>query len=341
MGIVLHADDDAYSALHSDITAMLRADDSVTDSSHWLDRLKSADGDIESTLQTIVNNAVTNSKSRHPQTIDAYARRFGQLADTPSLPSPPAIVQTQTETETETQTHGVADSECSSDDETPQLLSAWSERIVHDIVSDEKKTQKLIAAHIQQTLPFAIAKENEENTALNGVVRKPRVLFDEMLTTHNNSSSKVCVVQRRALRRGYHQWTVEVLQSDIEAQEMGVVSRIDVKGAEIDDEGVLATDAFGARVVFGNELCSSSIYVGAKDEAGNATAYGDLSKLYRRGWCTRDRIKICLDLDDWTIQFFLNGKAVKGMEEVSLVPHRVYHPVIVFGGQCRYKLHHY
>jgi len=354
MGLVLTPNDDAYSAMQSAITAMLlhstgpssthnnsnsnSSSNVDTDddsdgyiSEDWLDKLKS-DIDIESTLQTIVTNAVTTqytqSQSRHPQSIDAYGRRLGHLADTPSLPSPPAIVQIGPNGSTQSQNEEQTSSE---DEETPQLFNAWSNRIVNDIVSDEKETQRQIAAHIEQTLPAA-ANQN--------VVRKQRVLFDQLLTS-SDKASKVCILQSRGLRRGYHQWTVEVLQSDIEAQEMGVVGTCDIKGDDIAEDGVLGTDAFGARAVFGNELAQGSIYVGAKDTSGKELAYGDLSKLYRRGWCTRDVIKVCLDLDDWTIQFFLNGKAVKGMEEIELEPHRVYHPVIVFGGNCRFKLHHY
>lgn len=52
-----------------------------------------------------------------------------------------------------------------------------------------------------------------------------------------------------------------------------------------------------------------------------------------------DRVRVSLDLENWTARFFLNGKKVKDGGDVSLEPNQSYHPMICFGGSCRYLLH--
>ena len=99
--------------------------------------------------------------------------------------------------------------------------------------------------------------------------------FDKAV--HNTSNGKVCLLSSKGLRRGSYEWTVRILKSDVDWQEIGVVGTADFDGIAIDERGVVATKALGARSVYGCELTSNSVYYASFNECGAKRCYRDLS----------------------------------------------------------------
>ena len=96
------------------------------------------------------------------------------------------------------------------------------------------------------------------------------------------------------------------------------------------------TKAFGARAVYGNELCTDSMYYCSYNASGKQRCFRDLTDRNCIGWCTGDVIKICMDLDQYRVKFYLNGNRVR--KAMSLEPGQTYYPIIAFSGNCLYQV---
>jgi len=140
------------------------------------------------------------------------------------------------------------------------------------------------------------------------------VFFDQIAS----SNGRVSLLDSKGLTSGRHQWKIQILQTDVDLQEMGVVGQ----------HGKLCC-------VYGNTLSSFSSYIKATNEDDTTFEFQDLSQQRRIGWCVYDTITVHLDLDAWTLRFLLNDAHVG--HEVKL-PQGTYHPVIAFSGRCRYDL---
>merc|ERR1719433_2131243 len=92
--------------------------------------------------------------------------------------------------------------------------------------------------------------------------------------------------------------------------------------------GVRDTKSMLARAVFGNELCTASLFRASYNDLGNKGVFKDLSKQYNRGWCTNDQITVCLDFGKNAIKFLWNGQKVKSMMRIQ--KGLTYYPVIAF-----------
>ena len=92
------------------------------------------------------------------------------------------------------------------------------------------------------------------------------VHFDQISVTESNQ--KMCLLSSNGLKSGQHTWAVQILKTDIEAQEIGVVGCSEIEGIDISDEGISATNAFGARAVYGSELGTNKNYYGSYNEDG-------------------------------------------------------------------------
>ena len=151
-------------------------------------------------------------------------------------------------------------------------------------------------------------------------------------------SDRLCVMSTNGLSSGYHEWTVTILKSDVDLQEIGVISNCDLDSvAEMAPKGIKETKALLARAVFGNELCTASLYRASYNDEGNKGVFKDLSSQYNRGWCTNDQITVCLDFGKNAIKFLWNGQKVKSMMRIQ--KGLTYYPVIAFSGNCQYRIH--
>jgi len=172
-------------------------------------------------------------------------------------------------------------------------------------------------------------QQNTRNVAAND-----RNRFDSISVTTSNG--KIVVLDSNGFSKGCHEWTVTILKTDIEAQEIGVVANGDISDIHVDSGGVLKTSSFGARSCFGSELCSSSIYYGSLNRNGQKRCFRDLTEWYSVGWCVGDQITVKIDLRRYRIRYLLNGQPVRYC--MSLQPGYSYHPFISFSGNCKYSL---
>lgn len=176
--------------------------------------------------------------------------------------------------------------------------------------------------------------EDLDKYMLQKMSKNVHVRFDQLHCTRSNL--RRLLVSSKGLSSGCHSWSVQISKTDIEVQEMGVISAADLRGVAIDDRGVHKTKAFGARAVFGSELSTSSLFRGSYNGNGKKRCSKDLSEVYKIGWCCGDIIRIRLNLEKATIKFWWNGKHVKNVMRVQ--KDTTYYPFISFAGNCRYIL---
>jgi len=158
------------------------------------------------------------------------------------------------------------------------------------------------------------------------------VFFDQIAVS-KGSNSKICLLDSKGLTTGHHQWQIQILQTDVDLQEIGVISINDITGISISNDGIRDTAQCKSRCVYGNELSSFSSYIASSNEDGSDVQ--DLSQQRRIGWCVYDTITVDLDLEAWTIRFLLNDKQCGEMVQLQ---RETYYPVLSFAGRCRYDL---
>jgi len=341
-------DDNKRLLIIDEITKMLEST-SIGDgfvSQQWFTKLKCSDNDIASTLQEIAASNLKDYdaasspfrprlkfKNQHslpvpPRSGYSDGIRMFSLdeemslddTDTPSASTPPPsvlAVQSPPSMDHEEKEHEL---------DLDALMDHESELLVDDILSEEKERQNMISGYIVQDIPAPAIVLNE-----------PRVYFDRL--REDAVRDKVLLVQSSGLTSGCHEFVIQILKSDIDLIEIGVIGTADIDAIDIAEGGVWTMDELGSRAVYGNELCTAKKYYGSVNGDGSERSYIDLTDRYKRGWCTNDRIRVSLDLDQWTAQFFVNGKKVKNGGQVHLEPDQSYHPVICFGKSCRYLLH--
>jgi len=166
--------------------------------------------------------------------------------------------------------------------------------------------------------------------------KSKKVRFDQL---HGSRLSlKRLLLSSLGLSSGCHSWSIQIAKTDVDVQEMGVISAADISGITMHERGVRKTKAFGARALFGSELATQSVFRGSYNGNGKKRCAKDLSAAYKIGWCCGDEIRIRLDLakNRPTIKFWWNGVHVKNMMRVQ--KDTTYYPSISFSGNCRYIL---
>ena len=124
--------------------------------------------------------------------------------------------------------------------------------------------------------------------------KNKNVFFDKATKTASNQ--KICLLSSTGLQSDkIHEWTIEILKCDVHTAEIGVISLnpSNIDNIQVDDNGIIKTKAFGARVVYGSELCTSSVYYGSYNADGERRCFRDLSKKHKIGWCTKVCCFIC------------------------------------------------
>ena len=163
------------------------------------------------------------------------------------------------------------------------------------------------------------------------------VYFDRCISTAaNDNKAKVAMISSQGFSEGISEWIIQIVHCDVYLQEIGVVGRNGNHKFDIDINGIKDTNEFRARAVYGNELCTDSIYYGSWNSNGKQRCYRNLKDKHHIGWCSGDVIKVCLDLNSWKIKFWLNGVRVR--KSISLQQGKTYYPVIGFSGNCVYKI---
>jgi len=340
-------DDEKRMTIIGEITKMLESasvsghNELISDgfvSQQWFTKLKCSDNDIESTLQEMAaSKPSSHHLDHHNVPLDSFAsvERFKLKSnllhppsssytngirmfsldeemslddgDTPSASTPPpSDPDHQLDDDLNPDLILNDDLKDDSDDELDfvamdALMEQESALMVDDILCEEKQRQDVISGYIVQDIPAPAIVLNE-----------PRVYFDNLREgTQDEVNPKVLLVQSTGLTSGCHEFVIQILKADIEMIEIGVIGTSQIQQIEMGNGAVWGTNALGPRAVYGNELCTANKYYGSVNGDGSERSYTDLTHRYKRGWCTNDRVRVSLDLDKWTVQFFLNGKKVK------------------------------
>ena len=158
--------------------------------------------------------------------------------------------------------------------------------------------------------------------------------------------STFCRISSNGLSYGYHEWSVKIMKcAGAVRQEMGVVSNPDLEEYEIlsFENGIKNAFAFGARAIYGykqrlkdDKKSAFYNYYASIDDDREARCYKKLSKIKQQRWKKGDIIKVCLNLRQNNITFYLNGRKVR--KTISLQKGKVYYPVIAYTGDCEYRV---
>jgi len=201
--------------------------------------------------------------------------------------------------------------------------------IIEAKLSDDSSSDSASDSAPEDPSQIILGRHLMQQHSLNQSVR-----FDTASITESNG--KMVALSSKGLSAGVHEWTIEILNCDVDIQEIGVCTVHDIEGIAVADGGVTKTTAFGARAVFGNELATDSMWYSSFNEDGGARCLKDLTKCQPIGWTSKDRLKVKLDLNRWRITFYLNGKKVRKV--LSLKSKQTYYPFISFAGNCQYIL---
>merc|ERR1712031_99705 len=99
------------------------------------------------------------------------------------------------------------------------------------------------------------------------------------------------------------------------------------------EHGLMATHGLGSRLVYGCERRTGRVYFASMCGRGSVKKeiFRDLTDSHQRiGWRASDVIRIKVNLEKWTIRFWLNGKKVG--RKMYLEKSKAYYPVIAFAG---------
>ena len=102
--------------------------------------------------------------------------------------------------------------------------------------------------------------------------------------------------------------------------------------------GVCDTKQFGARAVYGYDHVDEEFYYASYNEDNSIRCNKDLTQLdiHQTKWCRGSVIRIVLDCDKGKIRFYLNGIQVR--KAVSIEKGPTYYPIVVFSGDCKYRI---
>lgn len=185
--------------------------------------------------------------------------------------------------------------------------SALEDIIINEILD----FQSVIAKHMDQDDHSEISNKGHSGySALTNRIASP-IYFDRALVS-SSSNGKICIMSSKGLSSGNYSWTIEILQSDVELQEIGVVStnHSDLNDIIISDKGLVTSANMKSRSLYGCDLGRNKLWYGSWNDDNSCRCFRDLTKDHRIGWVSGDIIRVVLNLSKWRIKFFLNGKAV-------------------------------
>eukprot|EP01084_Bolivina_argentea_P258638 436120_1 len=188
---------------------------------------------------------------------------------------------------------------------------------------DVQTVSELIEKHIFQTV------ENDKDTYK---------LFDSIVYLND----KICLVCSNALNEGYYEWIIKIIKPDIYIQEIGVVSvnAFEIKNinVKLNKNRIITTKEFGAKAIYGNEICNKCAYYGSYNKDGKERCYRDLNNNKQHiMWESGDMIKVCLDFNNNKVTFFLNDVNVRKAMSFETKNNK-YYPIIAFSGNSMYEL---
>jgi len=196
-----------------------------------------------------------------------------------------------------------------------------------DTVSPPKADENRMRSIVQRQL-IDLYIEQEQSSNAN-------VHFDKIAVTASNE--KTILLSSNGLNQGIHEWNIEIVSTDVDLQEIGVIGTDDIDRIPVSDLGAMDTEQFKSRALYGNEIGSDALFYGSWKANGKARCHRDLRPFFKTGWTEGDVITVKLDLDKWRIKFFLNGQSVR--YTMTLDPKKVYFPMICFSGNCKFSLH--
>ena len=165
----------------------------------------------------------------------------------------------------------------------------------------------------------------------------PLVAFDSPSLCPLNHQRKFILCSRGFDHPTCIEWSIKILKCNDFRQEIGIISIFD-QNLRICDGGVCDTMGFGARAVYGCNQQNNSFYYASYNANNKVRCKKDLSQLnvHANGWKSGDVIKVCLNLNKGNIKFYLNDTKVR--KKLSVQKNTMYYPIIVWSGNCGYKV---
>jgi len=164
------------------------------------------------------------------------------------------------------------------------------------------------------------------------------VLFDSTnLSLQNSSNNTILASSSNGFSVGLHEWSLQILQCSVFLQEIGVCEHPNCHTqCNVGHKGVQAIPELGAKIVFGNELGSDSTYYTSYNSDGSLRVKKMIEQ--KRCWAVGDVVRTVLNLKKGSIQFFFNGTKVR--KTLSVPRGCKYYPMMMFTGDCKYRMLH-
>ncbi len=109
--------------------------------------------------------------------------------------------------------------------------------------------KKLIGLYLEQKTPMKL--------------KRNKVHFDKISVTESNQ--KIVLLSSKGLSKGVHEWSIQIQETDVDLQEIGVIGTSDIGEISVADNGVFGTSAFGPRVVYGSDLGTDKLFYASLD----------------------------------------------------------------------------
>ena len=148
------------------------------------------------------------------------------------------------------------------------------------------------------------------------------------------------IISSTGFTSGKHEWEIKTLKTGDLADEIGICStwgNLEVNGNGISDMG---SQQIGARAVYANDPSTGVAFHDAYDD-NNKLTYD--KKFKKKGnsqsefvWQKGDIIKVSLNLNKWSVKFYLNNKQVG--KSIALTKDLTYYPILCAYGSCSYQV---
>eukprot|EP01084_Bolivina_argentea_P285993 490536_1 len=175
-----------------------------------------------------------------------------------------------------------------------------------------------------------ISQINDETDSKN--IPKPNLRLN-LQKLSNLNIAQIGILCSNGWNIGQHEWIFKILQCDNNRQEIGIISISDIKDLKMNRKGIRYTKSFGARALYGSSanVLSITSYYASYNNDGTERCYKDLNGNDKILWSIGDVIKVCINLDQYRIKFYVND--VKIRKTLSLEMGYTYYPIVMFYGK--------
>eukprot|EP01084_Bolivina_argentea_P126365 223760_1 len=195
-------------------------------------------------------------------------------------------------------------------------------------------------AHARGIMDNRNVSDGNELDVQNGSDKEANVVFDCHSVSSWTENNKFMMATKGFLpNSGIHEWSIKILKTNRMRQEFGVVNVCD-KGIQMNEFGICDTPSLGARSVYGYNNMKPTFYYASYNKNNTVRLNKDLDDLKvhkeNKTWDTGDVITVRLNMNKYSIKYFLNGQQVR--KTISIQKNATYYPIILYSGHCKYQV---